>query len=63
MSLLSNDIETPMLFYADDLTIFPDTVFNLLKKIYKLYDFCEKRGLTVNFNKNENNCFPKRGLS
>ena len=50
VSSLSNDIETSMLFYADDLTIFADTVFDMQRKIDILYDFCEKWGLTVNLN-------------
>ena len=49
--LLTNDTETSMLFYADDLAIFSDTVFDMQKKIDLLYTFCEKWGLTVNLDK------------
>ena len=40
-----------MLMYADDLTIFADTVFDMQSKIDLLFNFCSKWGLTVNLNK------------
>ena len=49
--LLTNDTSTSMLFYADDVAVFADTVFDMQKKIDMLYDFCSKWGLTVNLNK------------
>ena len=51
VSLLTNDVDTSMLMYADDLTIFSDTVFDMQRKIDILFNFCVKWGLEVNLNK------------
>ena len=45
VTLLTNDTSTSMLYYADDLAIFADTVFEMQKKIDLLEDFCAEWGL------------------
>ena len=50
-----------MLFYADDLAIFADTVFDMQKKIDMLYDFCAKWGLKVNLDKTKMMVFRNGG--
>ena len=47
--------------YADDLTIFSDTVFGMQKKIDMLYNFCTKWGLEVNMNKTKMMVFRNGG--
>ena len=41
VSLLTNDTETSMLMYVDDLTSFADTVFDMQTKIDILHSFCK----------------------
>ena len=61
VSVLTNDKETSMLMYADDLSIFADTVFDMQKKIDWLYDFCTTWGLQVNLNKTKMMVFRNGG--
>ena len=61
VSVLTNDKETSMLMYADDLTIFADTVFEMQNKIDMLYDFCTTWGLQVNLNKTKMMVFRNGG--
>ena len=61
VSLLTNDTETSMLMYADDLTIFADTVFDMQTKIDLLHSFCKKWKLIVNLDKTKMMVFRNGG--
>ena len=61
VSLLHNDQDSSMLMYADDITIFADTVFDMQKKIDLLFEFCTNWGLTVNLDKTKMMVFRNGG--
>ncbi len=44
-----------LLLFADDMAIVGDTVADLQNSLDSLYAYCQKWGLTVNTDKNENN--------
>lgn len=53
IELLSNDSESNCLLYADDLSIFADTVRNMQKKMDFLQKYCTKLNLKVNIQKSK----------
>ena len=60
---VSNDIEDILaLLFADDVSCFADTVFNLQKQLDSIHKFCKSVGMCLNLDKTKIVVFRKGGV-